>query len=111
MANLKEIPDEGSLSEADPALRAAMTKAAGAAVLQGLETGTYWAENAGDVKKPGVHHLMMRELRSNMRALMAERMTYIQMEDYLQINGYGVEDIRLAFEQEPGTAFLCGPWV
>lgn len=98
-----DIPDEGSLGEADPVLRAAMKRvAASGGVLQTLITDTYYARNVGDNKKPGLHQLLMKELAENLRALMAERMSYLQIEDYLQINGYGIADIRQAFKDETG---------
>lgn len=97
-----EIDDE-SLPEADPLLRSAMKRsAAGSGIMQTLLTDTYWAEQAGDVKYPGVHNMLMKELRHNMRALMGERMSYREMEDYLSIVGYGIEDIRKAFHCETG---------
>ena len=94
--------DENFVPEADPLLRGLITKKAGAAILQDMMIGTYWANTVGKTKAPGVYHLYKKELNCNLQELMGTKMSYRQIEDFLVTLGYEIGDIRCCFQKMTG---------
>lgn len=101
--NQNDVSEDDNFSfDADPAIRKAMKREAGAAVMQDIGLNVYYAGTVGSTKYPGIHQLYLRELGQNLAELMRTRMSYIQLEEYLSVLGYGVEDIRSTFREQTG---------
>lgn len=97
--------DEDFVPEADKALHdLKMKRTAGAAIMQDVGLNTYWANTVGKspLKHSGTHSLLMKELGENLRGLLASRMTYRQIEEFLVVVGYEAGDIRHCFQKETG---------
>lgn len=94
--------DETFVQEADPEIRKAMKREAGASVLQDIALNTYYANTGGKTYYPGTYHLYLKELCDNLCKLMCTKMTYKQMEEFLVVLGYEASDIRKAFEDQTG---------
>lgn len=112
--NQNDVPEDDIFSpEADPMIAKAMKRSAGAAITQDIGLNVYYGSTVGETKKPGIHHLMLKELRENMCELMRTKMSYPELEDYLSVMGYGILDIRGTFQEETGidpVKLMCAKW-
>jgi hypothetical protein len=97
--NSNSVPEDTTFTgDTDPLLK----RQAGAAITQDILLGTYWANTMGRNKKPGVYHMYKEELRNNLGGLMNSKMTYRQIEEYLNVVGYDSNDIRCMFKELTG---------
>ena len=93
--------DVNFTNDSDPSLKR-LERKAGAAILQDITMGTYWANTMGRVKKPGVYHMYKKELKGHLCELLDSKMTYRQIEEYLNLVGYDSNDIRCMFKECTG---------
>jgi len=99
-----DVHDDDSFTpEADPVLRK-LTRKAGAAIVQDIMLGTYWANISGKspLKHPGVHHMYKKELHENMEELLRSKMSYRELEEFMVTLGYEAGDIRCCFRKATG---------
>jgi hypothetical protein len=98
-----QVPEDDNFCfEADPMIRKAMKKQAGAAVLQDIQLSTYYANTAGKTYYPGTYHLYLKELGQNLQCLMRTKMSYKQIEEFMAVMGYEVSDVRKCFKECTG---------
>jgi hypothetical protein len=103
--NLNDVADDDSFyQESDPVLRKAMTRTAGASVMQDIALNVYWANTSGKsaLTHPGASHMYQAELRENMNGLLRSKMPYRGVEEFMVTLGYEAGDIRKAFEEITG---------
>jgi hypothetical protein len=103
--NLNDVADDDSFfQESDPVLKKAITRTAGASILQDIMMKTYWANTSGKsaIRYPGSHHMYIQELDDNMNQLLRSKMPYRSVEEYLVTLGYEADDIRSRFQELTG---------
>lgn len=97
-----EVEDDVNFtSDSDPSLKKLERKGA-AAVIQDIALNTYWANTVGKTKYPGVYHMYKKELAQNLCSLLDSKMSYRQIEEYLNVVGYDSNDIRCVFKECTG---------
>ena len=94
--------DVNFTSDPDTSLRK-LERKAGAAVIQDIALNTYWANTVGKTSKPGVYQMYKKELHQNLAAMLDTKMTYRQIEEFLNLVGYDSDDIRCTFEKITGV--------
>lgn len=93
--------DENFTNHSDPSL-SRLERRGGAQVIQDIALNTYWANTVGKTKYPGVYQMYKKELQSNLECLLDSKMTYRQIEEYLNMVGYDSNDIRCSFKKATG---------
>lgn len=94
--------DETFTADADPAI-SGLKRKAGAAVMQDISLHTYWANTMGAPALHGAsYQLYLQELRENMSGLMATKMSYREMEEFMTVLGYESTAIRETFQKMTG---------
>ena len=98
--NSNSVQDDPDMSrDADASLK----RVAGAQVIQDIAMGVYYANTQGTTHKPGSYDMLIKELEGNLGQLLDTKMSYRQIEEYLNIVGYDSNDIRQAFQKVTGV--------